>query len=255
MSFVVVFNLALAVLTAVTGVVWLLDKLWLARRRGADARPGAAVDFCVSLFPVIFAVFVLRSFVVEPFRIPSGSMIPTLYPGDFILVNKFGYGLRCPVGECKLIQTGEPKRGDVVVFRYPARTQTDPNYGNDFIKRVIGIPGDHIQYVDKTLIVNGQKIEVTQAGVFAEDGLAQRFDEDLAGVRHDILMIPGQPSPSVDLVVPPGEYFMMGDNRDGSNDSRYWGFVPEKNLKGRAMMIWLSWDNGPVWSRFGKLIH
>jgi signal peptidase I len=255
MSFVVVFNLVLAILTAVTGVVWLLDKLWLARARGTETRPGAMVDFCVSLFPVIFAVFMLRSFVVEPFRIPSGSMIPTLYPGDFILVNKFGYGLRCPVGDCKLINTGEPKRGDVVVFRYPARSQTDSNYGNDFIKRVVGLPGDHIQYLDKTLTVNGQKIDVQLAGVFPEDGLSQRFDEDLTGVRHNILMIPGQPSPNVDLVVPAGEYFMMGDNRDGSNDSRYWGFVPEKNLKGRAMLIWLSWDGGPVWSRFFRLIH
>ena len=261
MSFVEGFNLILTILTLVTGAVWLLDKLWLARRRRALAtsedgvRPGAVVDFCVSLFPVIAAVFVLRSFVVEPFRIPSGSMNPTLYNGDFILVNKFGYGLRCPVGNCKLLNVGEPKRGDVVVFRYPAQSSADPNYGNDFIKRVIGVPGDHIQYVDKVLTINGQKVDVQSAGVFPEDGIAQRFSEDLLGVHHNILMNPGQRSPEVDLVVPPGRYFMMGDNRDGSNDSRYWGFVPEENLKGRAIVIWMSWDGGLALSRFGMLIH
>ena len=149
MSFVEGFNLILTILTLITGLVWLLDRLWLARRRAlSDERPGAIVDFCVSLFPVILAVFVLRSFVVEPFRIPSGSMNPTLYNGDFILVNKFGYGLRCPVGNCKLLPIGEPQRGDVVVFRYPAQSESDPNLGNDFIKRVIGVPGDRIQYVD-----------------------------------------------------------------------------------------------------------
>jgi signal peptidase I len=259
MSFVEGFNLVLTVLTLVTGAVWLLDKLWLGRgRRSAGAvesQPGPFVDFCVSLFPVIFAVFVLRSFVVEPFRIPSGSMNPTLYDGDFILVNKFGYGLRCPVGNCKLLNVGEPQRGDVVVFRYPARSDADPNHGNDFIKRVVGVPGDHIQYLDKTLSVNGQKIDVQPAGVFPEDGISQRFTEDLTGIQHNILMNPGQPSPEVDLTVPPGHYFMMGDNRDGSNDSRYWGFVPEENLKGRAILIWMSWHNGPALSRFGRMIR
>ena len=261
MSFVEGFNFVLTILTFVTGLVWLLDKLWLARSRRAlatpesEVRPGAIVDFCISLFPVILAVFVLRSFVVEPFRIPSGSMNPTLYNGDFILVNKFGYGLRCPVGNCKLLSTGEPKRGDVVVFRYPAQSSNDPNLGNDFIKRVVGVPGDHILYIDKVLTVNGQKIEVQPAGVFPVDGISQRFTEDLLGVQHNILMNPGQPSVEVDRIVPPGHYFMMGDNRDGSNDSRYWGFVPEENLKGRAILIWMSWDNGPVLSRFGSLIR
>jgi signal peptidase I len=266
MSFVEGFNLILTLLTLFTGAVWLLDKLWLAGRRKAAAaaaqgqeapQPGALVDFCVSLFPVIFAVFVLRSFVVEPFRIPSGSMNPTLYDGDFILVNKFGYGLRCPVGSCKLLDIGEPRRGDVVVFRYPAPSEADANYGNDFIKRVIGVPGDHIQYIDKVLSVNGQKIEVQPAGIFPEDELAQRFTEDLLGVKHNILMKSSRRSPDVDVVVPPGHYFMMGDNRDESNDSRYWGFVPEANLKGRAMVIWAAGTlrSGPVFSRFGKVIR
>ncbi|MBV8063310.1 MAG: signal peptidase I [Nevskia sp.] len=262
MSFVEGFNLILTVLTLVTGLVWLLDKLWLSRSReaqaggeGAPRPPGPFVDFCVSLFPVILAVFVLRSFVVEPFRIPSGSMNPTLYNGDFILVNKFGYGLRCPVGSCKLLDIGEPHRGDVVVFRYPAQSSQDPNFGNDFIKRVIGVPGDHIQYIDKVLTVNGQKIDVQPAGIFPKDGAAQRFTENLTGVSHNILMEADRRSPDVDKMVPPGYYFMMGDNRDGSNDSRYWGFVPEANLKGRAMLIWMSWDGGPELSRFGTLIR
>jgi signal peptidase I len=268
MSFVEGFNLVLTILTLVTGAVWLADRLWLAKGRKAAAvaaqaegkeapQPGAVVDFCVSLFPVIFAVFVLRSFVVEPFRIPSGSMNPTLYDGDFILVNKFGYGLRCPVGSCKLVNVGEPQRGDVVVFRYPAQSTLDPNYGNDFIKRVIGLPGDHVQYVDKTLFVNGQKIDVQPAGIFPEDGVAQRFDEDLTGVKHNILMESSRRSPDRDEIVPPGHYFMMGDNRDESNDSRYWGFVPEENLKGRAMIIWAAGTlkSGPVFSRFGKVIR
>ncbi|MBL6750576.1 MAG: signal peptidase I [Nevskia sp.] len=254
MSFVVVFNLVLTVLTAVTGLVWLADRLWLRKRRSADAvereaAPGPVVDFCVSLFPVIFAVFVLRSFVVEPFRIPSGSMIPTLHVGDFILVNKFDYGLRCPVGSCKFLRVGEPQRGDVVVFKFPEQPSVD------FIKRVIGVPGDHIQYVDKMLTINGQRIDIAPAPPGDEDGFAQRFEENLAGVHHNILMIPGQPSKDVDERVPDGEYFMMGDNRDGSNDSRYWGFVPEQNLKGKAIMIWMSWDHGPAFSRFGKLIR
>jgi signal peptidase I len=255
LSFVVVFNLVLTVLTGVTGIVWLIEKLVLLRRRKAAAAggevppPSAAVDFCVSLFPVIFVVFVLRSFVVEPFRIPSGSMIPTLHVGDFILVNKFDYGLRCPVGNCKLIDIGEPKRGDVVVFKFPE------NPSLDFIKRVIGLPGDHVQYIDKVLTVNGDKIDYRPAALPSDSPPAQRFTEDLKGIHHDIQMIEGRVSGNVDEVVPEGSYFMMGDNRDESNDSRYWGFVPEANLKGKAMVIWMSWDNGPVLSRFFKLIR
>ncbi|MDI3259808.1 MAG: signal peptidase I [Sinobacteraceae bacterium] len=264
MSFVVVFNYVLTLLTAITGVVWLLDKLWLARRRrertGAEAKPGAVVDFCVGLFPVILLVFVVRSFIVEPFRIPSGSMIPTLHVGDFILVNKFDYGLRCPVGRCKFLDIGEPKRGDVVVFRWPR----DPSV--DFIKRVIGLPGDHIRYVNKVLTVNGDTASLTPAGGGGEEG-AQRFHEVFSGVRHDILIVPDRvgdpyscpfvhPNPDdFEYTVPPGQYFMMGDNRDGSNDSRCWGTVPEADLKGKAILIWMSWNGAPVFSRIGTLIH
>ncbi len=255
MSFAVMFNLILTVLTAVTGAFWLLDKFWLAERRkaaGGPAHPGPIFEFFRGLFPVIAAVFVVRSFLFEPFRIPSGSMIPTLHIGDFILVNKFGYGLRCPIGDCKLVAIGEPKRGDVVVFKWPKDERMD------FIKRVVGLPGDHIRYVDKVLTVNDEPMPVEAGGLYAENGIIERNSETLSGVHHDILVNPDAPARDFEVTVPAGEYFMMGDNRDGSNDSRYWGTVPEKNLKGRATMIWMSWNGEklrPELSRVGRLIR
>jgi signal peptidase I len=261
------FAWILTTLSVVTGFVWLIDKFWLGPKRravleaGADDNPGVIIDFCVSFFPVIFAVFMLRSFVVEPFRIPSGSMIPTLHIGDFILVNKFAYGLRCPVGSCKLLELGEPKHGDVVVFRYPR----DPS--TDYIKRVIGLPGDHIHYESKRLTVNGQAVELAPTGQFGDDGFSRRLHEDFVGIKHDILVAPTEiegrrdwmlPPDRFDYDVPSGQYFMMGDNRDSSYDSRGWGTVPEANLKGRAFMVWMSVDFDqirPVFSRFGLLIH
>jgi signal peptidase I len=248
------FAWILTILSAVTGIVWLLDVLVLRSRRRArlgpeeEDKPGVIVDFCVSFFPVIFAVFLIRSFVVEPFRIPSGSMIPTLHIGDFILVNKFEYGLRCPVGYCKFLDIGEPHRGDVVVFRYPR----DPS--TDFIKRLIGLPGDHIHYENKTLTVNGKVAPLQPEGAYVTEGVRQLFQEDLLGVRHDIILDPERLPQTFDYDVPPGQYFMMGDNRDGSYDSRYWGTVPEKDLKGRAFLIWMSWDAErfrPDFSRVG----
>ncbi len=256
------FNLILTALTVITGVAWLLDKFWLAKRRkaahGEDAQPGAVFEFFRGLFPVIVAVFVVRSFLFEPFRIPSGSMIPTLHVGDFILVNKFSYGLRCPVGSCKLVDTGEPKRGDVVVFKYPK----DPS--QDFIKRVIGTPGDQIRYAGKVLTVNGQTVALTGPDAYVytdERGQVhdtERSVEDFGGVKHEILMEPESPPRDFEFTVPAGQYFMMGDNRDGSSDSRYWGTVPEANLKGRATVIWMSWNGAklrPEFSRIGRLIH
>lgn len=261
------FAWILTILSAVTGLVWLLDKLVLAPRRRArtgvdgEPQPGMIVDFCVSFFPVIFAVLMVRSFLVEPFRIPSGSMIPTLHVGDFILVNKFSYGLRCPVGDCKLLALGEPKRGDVVVFKWPQ----DPS--TDFIKRVIGLPGDHVHYEGKKLTVNGQPVDLEPAGIYAGDGFSRRLHETYAGVKHDILVAPGEvegrngwmlPPDRFDYDVPAGSYFMMGDNRDSSYDSRGWGPVPEANLKGRAFVVWMSWDFDrlrPEIDRFGMLIR
>jgi signal peptidase I len=258
------FALILTLLSALTGLVWLLDKFWLGPRRrralapGVADQPGAFVEFCISFFPVIFAVLMVRSFLVEPFRIPSGSMIPTLHVGDFILVNKFGYGLRCPVGSCKFVDIGEPKRGDVVVFKYPARTPDDPNAGNDFVKRVIGLPGDHITYQNKVLSINGQPVTLTPGGTYFEGGPRELMHEDLGGVKHDIILNDAHPADNFEFDVPPGQYFMMGDNRDGSYDSRYWGTVPEADLKGRAMLVWMSWDADRwriVFSRIGTVIH
>lgn len=280
MSFTVIFNLILTVLTVFTGIVWAVDRFMLSPKRMAaaaaagtmvEAKPGAFVEFFGGLFPVIAAVFVVRSFLYEPFRIPSGSMIPTLHIGDFILVNKYSYGLRCPVGSCKLVEIGAPTRGDVVVFIYPNTDPADSNRGNDFIKRVIGVPGDKIQYSGKTLTVNG--IVASQTPAKTQDDAKYnevRVHENFGGVEHDIMMIPeSRLSPygcpfvqpdgdNFEYTVPAGHYFMMGDNRDGSNDSRCWGTVPEANLKGRAVLIWMSWDHAklrPVLSRIGTVIR
>ena len=256
------FNVILFWLTVVTAVFWLVDRLVLARlRRGKEgdaAKPNPFVDFFASLFPVIFAVFLVRSFVVEPFRIPSGSMIPTLHIGDFVLVNKFEYGLRCPIGTCKLINVGEPHRGDVVVFLYPGTGPDDPNRGEDFIKRVIGVPGDHIQYVDKQLTVNGKPVALTDDGPYLGSSVYDRYTEKLPSDPHSILLNPEAPPHDADVIVPPHEYFVMGDNRDNSYDSRFWGFVPEANLRGRAFLIWMSWNFNnfrPDFSRIGMIIH
>jgi signal peptidase I len=256
------FATILTLLTLVTGVVWALDKWWLGPKRRAALppealdKPGAAVDFCRSFFPVILLVLLLRSFLAEPFRIPSGSMIPTLLVGDFILVNKFAYGLRDPVFNFKLLKVGHPQRGDVVVFRYPL----DPT--KDFIKRVIGLPGDHIAYRDKQLTVNGEVMPLSADGVYTAGGsvpgVVYRFEEEIGPVQHRILVNPARPAEDFDFEVPEGHYFMMGDNRDGSDDSRRWGTVPERNLVGKAFFIWMAWDGErfrPDLSRIGNRIR
>ncbi len=253
------FASILFVLTVVTGVLWALDRFRLEPRRKAAAQAAGAepakanwlVDFGRQFFPVIIAVFLLRSFLVEPFRIPSGSMIPTLRVGDFILVNRFAYGLRCPIGDCKLLALGEPKRGDVVVFRYPV----DPKM--DFIKRVVGLPGDTIRYVSKELTVNGERMLQEPIGPFG-DRLDIESMESLGSVQHRILTNADRPVQDFEFTVPAGQYFTMGDNRDGSSDSRFWGTVPEAYLKGRAFFVWMSWDAEamrPVWSRIGHGIQ
>jgi signal peptidase I len=216
------------------------------------------LDWTAGLFPVILIVFLLRSFLVEPFKIPSGSMIPTLQVGDLILVNKFEYGIRLPVINQKIIANKDPARGDVVVFRYPP----DPRV--DYIKRVVGLPGDEVAYLNKVLTINGQRIE--SAPLLDEyDDDSQRYaqlaKEVLGGVEHRVqtfkdrpAFVPGvQDFPNSDAChysgegvtckVPAGQYFMMGDNRDNSVDSRYWGFVPDKNLVGRAFFVWMNFGN------------
>ncbi|MGH8444253.1 MAG: signal peptidase I [Solimonas sp.] len=255
------FAVILTVLTLVTGVIWLLDKVWLGPKRRArlalDAvdKPGAFVDFCRSFFPVILIVLLLRSFLAEPFRIPSGSMIPTLSIGDFILVNKFTFGLRDPVFHHKLVELNEPKRGDIVVFRWPV----DPT--KDFIKRIVGVPGDHIVYRNKQLFVNGEAAPLDADGAFPVPGFPSvlyRMDEHLGDVEHKILVNPDRQPDDFELIVPPGEYFGMGDNRDNSDDSRRWGTIPEANLVGKAFFIWMSWDSENTrieFSRIGKSVR
>lgn len=253
------FATLLTLLTLITGTVWLLDKLWLAPRRRAAGLGGAGksveddgasafVDFCRSFFPVIALVLLLRSFVVEPFRIPSGSMIPTLSVGDFILVNKFAYGLRDPVFHAKFLDGAEPKRGDIAVFRWPVDSR------KDFIKRIVGLPGDHLVYRDKVLYVNGQPAVREPDGVYTGPyGDIYRFEESLGDMRHHIIVNPQRPTDDFEFTVPAGEYFAMGDNRDGSDDSRRWGTLPEKNLVGRAFFIWMSWDSENMRVDFSRI--
>lgn len=220
------------------------------------------LEYTAGLFPVIAVVFLLRSFLFEPFRIPSGSMLPTLHIGDFILVNKFDYGIRLPVTNTKIIPVGSPERGDVVVFKYPMDTQVD------YIKRVVGLPGDTVEYRDKVLYVNGVEQKQTGSRDFVDDSTMitlEERDEQLGKVNHLIARDARRPSwvplqgilrkeKSCDYnergfvcTVPEGHYFMMGDNRDNSEDSRYWGFVPDEDLVGRAVLIWANFgDMGRV---------
>lgn len=256
------FELILFYATLITGVIYLLDVLFFAKYRRAkkpEKPMPIMIDYARAFFPVLIIVFVLRSFLFEPFRIPSGSLEPTLLMGDFILVNKFDYGVRLPVVHKKIVKLNEPQRGDVIVFRWP------PNPSYDFIKRVIGMPGDKISYINKELFVNGQKIPQT----FVQEAMAQNESgeewratekqEDLLGVSHKIFVDTKKYSRDFkDIVVPKGMYFVMGDNRDDSADSRFWGFVPEENVVGKAIFIWMSWagfhDGGVRWNRVGKVI-
>jgi signal peptidase I len=249
------FALFLFLLLAVTGLVWLLEISFLRNRRARDAKQPWWVEYSVSFFPVILIVFTLRSFLVEPFKIPSSSMVPTLLVGDFILVNKFTYGVRLPVINRKIVDLGSPKHGDVMVFRYPE----DPSL--DYIKRVIGLPGDRIEYRGKRLTINGVAVPTRQVDDYLSKERMQfsrRFVETLDGVTHEILIDEDAPAfspPSrsfpfasnctynttvLACTVPPGHYFVMGDNRDNSSDSRVWGFVPDANIVGKAFFIWLN---------------
>lgn len=286
------FALLLLLATVVTGIYWVLEKLVFLPRRRAEAqrmldehnaRKAALLqqgftqvegdvesarhrllqqpwwlDWTAGLFPVILVVFVLRSFLFEPFKIPSGSMIPTLRVGDLILVNKFHYGVRLPVINTKVIDNHSPQRGDVMVFRYP------PQPSLDYIKRVVGVPGDEVSYLNKQLRINGQPVpKVAQPDFFDGDSMryAKAFQEQLGGRTYSTLndedrpaFIPGaaefvfrdQCNYSVEGVVckvPPGHYFLMGDNRDNSLDSRYWGFVPEANIVGKAFFVWMNFGD------------
>lgn len=246
------FALILTLLAAGTGIIWLIDKLVFEKKRRAanqDAKDPVLVEYAKSLFPVVFVVLGLRSFIAEPFRIPSGSMMPNLLIGDFILVNKFDYGIRLPVLNKKIIEIGKPKRGDVFVFRYPGNGENDPTAGTDYIKRVIGLPGDTITVEENRVSVNGIPFSYQEVGVFVGQGVSSEMTgsriiaETMPEKTHNMLEIDGVPlgyRNNGTWIVPAGHYFAMGDNRDRSADSREWGFVPEKNLVGRAMLIWLN---------------
>ncbi len=255
------FALLLVIATAISGVIWLLDSLFFASNRAkkledkSQSHDPVLVEYAKSFFPVLLVVLVLRSFIIEPFRIPSGSMIPTLKIGDFILVNKFSYGIRLPVIHKKIVEMGSPETGDVAVFRFPQ------NPSLDYIKRVIGIPGDRITYVNKTLYVNGTQIELEKVGSYTRFGAEEpaqnllELSESLQGVEHNILISLDRNISNGEWVVPAGHYFVMGDNRDNSNDSRFWGFVPEENLVGKALLIWMNWNSGDLaWERIGTQI-
>src|SRR5450830_671706 len=288
------FALILFVLMVITGVIWFLDVFYLAKQRRAaadralaeyDARVVKAsadgikldnqgkrgeleasimrqptwIEYSGSFFPVIATVFFLRSFLYEPFKIPSSSMVPTLLVGDLILVNKFTYGIRLPVINQKIIQINDPQRGDVMVFKYPK------DMSQDYIKRVVGVPGDKITYENKRLTVNGVEVKYTQLDDYLNDERLvynKQYEENLTGVSHRILNDDSKstytreavdPFPHSEnctyryegftCVVPAGNYFMMGDNRDNSLDSRYWGFVPDKNIVGKAFFVWMNLGN------------
>lgn len=282
---VVDFSLVLVVLAALTGAAWALDHVAFRPKRAADAREPVLVEYARSFFPIILIVLVVRSFLFEPFRIPSDSMMPTLLDGDFIFVSKYSYGLRLPVVNTKVVPIGEPARGDVIVFRKP----TEPSV--NYIKRLVGLPGDRVQVRGDAIWINGEPVAVEPNGVYGEDECYRNFREGgerLGGHAHRIMYCPARTrgylrgcnakrdfnecladpaarlpaaGPEVDFetVVPAGHYFFMGDNRDNSADSRYpeIGFVPERNLVGKAVRIWLNWTrgSGPVWSRIGMAIR
>jgi signal peptidase I len=254
------FAAVLLLAAVITGLIWLWDARFARPRRTAGEPEPVLVDMARAFFPVIVVVFLIRSFWVEPFKIPSGSMKPTLLVGDFILVNKYTYGIRLPVINKKIIDVNPLHRGDVVVFRYPG----DPNV--DYIKRVVGLPGDKVVYRNKRLLINGEQVPWQPEGFYTDSELnylrLPTFTENLGGRKHLIMIVPAQPP--VDLAqvrqfphrdncdyndegfactVPPGEYFMMGDNRDQSSDSRYWGFVPDENIKGRAFLVWMNFGD------------
>lgn len=254
------FSLLLVLAVAISGFVYLLDVLWLRpKRRQRVATADAAttdgldaptrekllkepwpVDYSRSFFPVLLVVLVVRSFIVEPFQIPSGSMKPTLEVGDFILVNKFAYGLRLPVVHNRFFEVDDPERGDVMVFRFPDEPAVN------FIKRVVGLPGDSVRYEGKQLYINGEPVSKSLIEEGPERSPQQLLlEERLGSVSHYIYNNPRDPGPQMrEVVVPEGHYFTMGDNRDHSNDSRYWGFVPEENIVGRAFAVWMHWDGG-----------
>jgi len=246
--------LILVVLTLVAAVVVALDKLvWKTSEQDSRNVPNAIstlVEYARSFLPVLLFVLVIRSFVFEPFRIPSGSMMPTLLDGDFIFVKKYSYGLRLPVTETKIIETGEPKRGDVVVFRLPSEPSVN------YIKRVIGLPGDEVRFEQQRLTINGVRVDLQASGE-DHDGIPV-YRENLDGREHEMLIRnPSYSKKDGVYNIREGEYFMMGDNRDNSSDSRFLGAIPEEYLVGEAVRVWMHFVpwNMPEWGRIGRKIE
>jgi signal peptidase I len=260
------FSLLLVILTAISGAVIIVDYFLFAKGRKArnaelkegekEEKPGWATEQAIAFFPVLALVLCVRSFWFEPFKIPSGSMIPTMLIGDFIVVNKYAYGVRLPVLNKTIIPVGSPKRGDVVIFKRPMRNGTiqDEHTGQTFVKRCVGIPGDTIEWRGNELSVNGQLVAKQSVGPYTGEFASvqnigtQLFKEDLTGAEHQVLNLPFSTLDG-SWTVPTGQYFMVGDNRGNSSDSRDWGFVPEENLMGRASFVWFHWD----WDRPGKV--
>ena len=274
------FPLILVVLVFGSGLIWVWDATFMARARNArrdqfqqeypqwsdedseqaiayracvaeSAAEPAFVEYAKSFFPVLFVVFVLRSFLVEPFQIPSSSMVPTLQVGDYILVNKFTYGIRLPVVRSKVLALNEPRRGDVMVFFPPHMNDTY------FIKRVVGLPGDKISYRNKEIYVNGKRLEREHLATLPDGTARYQLElETLGEARHLMQTNDLRQARSFSVVVKPGHYFMMGDNRDNSSDSRIWGQVPEQDIVGKAFAIWMHWDalfSLPSFSRIGTI--
>ncbi|WP_057623031.1 signal peptidase I [Candidatus Berkiella cookevillensis] len=265
MKYYMDFSVILAIGTIVCAVVWALDTILFKKKRLANANGDVTlsgdpkiVEYAKSFFPILLVVFLLRSFLAEPFRIPSGSMKPTLLTGDFILVNKFSYGFRMPLLGKKIIEKGTPKRGDVLVFRYPKDTSVD------FIKRVVAIPGDKVTYKNKKLYINDEMMAQSfqeQIIDMNDYGMVQslkRITEQLDTKAHSIYIDDMRPDTNVEVIVPEGHYFVMGDNRDNSDDSRKWGFVPDELIIGKAIYVWMSWDTSAKdvrWKRIGTAIN
>lgn len=255
------FSFFLSAATLITGAIWggyLLFLKYGGQELASDHKEPILVEYAHSFFPIVLIVLILRSFLAEPFRIPSGSMMPTLLIGDFILVNKYSYGIRLPVLNTKIIELSEPERGDIVVFRYPK------NPSVDYIKRVIGLPGDRVAYYNKQVYINGKRIKHVPLGQYQGVGEGKNmtgaglFIEELDAAEHNILIHNNAPSIESVHVIPKDHYFVMGDNRDNSNDSRYWGTVPEENLVGKAFFIWMSWDwqhKGIGFDRIGTVLQ
>lgn len=259
------FSFWLFLLAVITGVIWGVDTLLFKTARAHKQALGSngtsppqdpiLVDYARSFFPVLAIVFVVRAFLFEPFRIPSDSMMPGLQAGDFIFVSKYSYGLRLPIINRKVVETGNPKRGDVIVFRLPREPSTN------YIKRLIGLPGDHVVVMNEQVFINGAAMPVELQGLYNDDTYhdAQLASEDLGNVKHLVMLRPGYQPPDFDGVVPAGHYLFMGDNRDNSQDGRFpqVGYVPDENLVGRAQLIWfhIKWGEMPLFSRMGTRIH